>query len=74
VDKVLYAEQRKADFLPRDTSAVAFDKPTNACLMVTAMLAALRVCACDRLGGKGRGCCCCWAGAGCGAQPVGLCW
>jgi hypothetical protein len=51
VDKVLYSEQRKADFLPKDTSAIAFDKPTAACLMVTAMLAALRSAACDSLSG-----------------------
>ncbi|KAF8067429.1 SEC10a [Scenedesmus sp. PABB004] len=53
LERVLGGEQRKADFMPRD-SAVSFDKPTSACLLGTALLAALGSSARDTLAGANR--------------------
>lgn len=39
-ERVLYSEQRRSDFQPRDDE-LSFDKPTAACLLGTGMLAAL---------------------------------
>jgi hypothetical protein len=47
---VLYSEQRRADFVPRE-DALSFDRPTAACLMGTGMLAALGAAARDTLEG-----------------------
>ena len=40
MERVLYTEQRKADFIPKDDD-LSFDRPTNACMMGTALLGAL---------------------------------
>jgi hypothetical protein len=40
MERVLYSEQRRGDFLPAD-SDLSFDRPTPAAMMGTALLAAL---------------------------------
>ncbi|KIY95316.1 Exocyst complex component 5 [Monoraphidium neglectum] len=50
LERVLYSEQRRADFVPRD-DALSFDRPTSACLMGTGMLSALGAAAHDTLEG-----------------------
>jgi hypothetical protein len=53
MERVLASEQRRSDFLPRD-DALSFDKPTAACLLGTALLAALRDAAGATLEGPNR--------------------
>lgn len=49
VDRTLYSEQRRSDFVPSDAS-LSFDRPTPACMLVAAMLGALGAAARDTLG------------------------
>ena len=49
VDKTLAAEQKRADFQPRGDSALALDLPTDACVLVTALLRAVVEIAADTL-------------------------
>jgi hypothetical protein len=59
---VLLSEQRRSDFLPRESGgqrggqhdALSFDRPTAACLLGTALLSALRSAASDTLQGANR--------------------
>jgi hypothetical protein len=53
MERVLTSEQRRSDFTPRD-DALSFDKPTAACLLGTALLAALRDAAGATLEGPNR--------------------
>jgi hypothetical protein len=53
MERVLTSEQRRSDFTPRD-DALSFDKPTAACLLGTALLAALRDAASATLEGPNR--------------------
>jgi hypothetical protein len=53
MERVLASEQRRSDFTPRD-EALSFDKPTAACLLGTALLAALRDAAGATLEGPNR--------------------
>ena len=49
-ERVLYSEQKRADFVPRD-DALSFDRPTTACLLGTSMLCALGAAARNTLDG-----------------------
>ncbi len=49
VDKTLAAEQKRADFQPRGDGALALDLPTDACVLVTALLRAVVEIAADTL-------------------------
>lgn len=51
LERVLSSEQRRPDFMPRD-DALSFDRPTSACLLGTALLAALGSAAKDTLDGN----------------------
>ena len=51
LERVLGSEQRRSDFTPRD-DALSFDRPTSACLLGTALLAALGAAAKGALGGN----------------------
>ncbi len=53
MDRLLFSEQRRSDFTPRD-DAVNFDKPTPACLLGTALLVALRDAVLGTLEGSNR--------------------
>jgi hypothetical protein len=53
MERVLTSEQRRSDFTPRD-DVLSFDKPTAACLLGTALLAALRDAAGATLEGPNR--------------------
>eukprot|EP00775_Hariotina_reticulata_P013513 gene13513-13638_t len=50
LDRLLSSEQRRSDFLPRDDE-LTFDRPTAACLLGTALLAALGQAAQETLDG-----------------------
>jgi hypothetical protein len=49
IDKTLAAEQKRADFQPRGDGALALDMPTDACVLVTALLRAVMEVAADTL-------------------------
>ena len=49
IDKTLAAEQKRADFQPRGDGALALDMPTDACVLVTALLRAVVEVAADTL-------------------------
>ena len=49
VDKTLAAEQKRGDFQPRGDGALALDLPTDACVLVTALLRAVVEIAADTL-------------------------
>eukprot|EP00882_Tetradesmus_deserticola_P020200 GHRQ01021777.1.p1 GENE.GHRQ01021777.1~~GHRQ01021777.1.p1 ORF type:complete len:385 (+),score=188.27 GHRQ01021777.1:1103-2257(+) len=53
MERVLTSEQRRSDFTPRDDT-LSFDKPTAACLLGTALLAALQDAAIATLEGPNR--------------------
>ncbi|GBF89405.1 exocyst complex component [Raphidocelis subcapitata] len=53
-ERVLYSEQRRSDFLPRDDE-LTFDRPTPACLLGTGMLAELGAAARGALEGANLG-------------------
>ena len=40
IDKTLASEQKRADFQPKGDTAVELDRPTAACVLVTALLRA----------------------------------
>ncbi|KAI8464865.1 MAG: exocyst complex component Sec10-domain-containing protein [Monoraphidium minutum] len=50
LERVLYTEQRKSDFVPKD-EALSFDRPTPACMLGTSMLSALGAAGRDTLDG-----------------------
>jgi exocyst complex component 5 len=49
VEKVLLVEQRRTDFLPKDDAMPNLERPTTACLLLTAMLQSLHIAAEENL-------------------------